>query len=365
MKTLAEKSISVLNKLPFILLFFTCTLAIFIYQARHARFIYDDYYLLAVTSKFNYLESVKYLYRDMNGRWTSNLLTAFVFGTLGPKIHLYWYFHLTQFLLFIAAVSFFFRSVFRIGTMQSFKAGIFFGCLFYWFYFDARIEVWFWEASCLVHLVSLIAIFFLYGVIFNPWIGNSAKALLVVLLSIFIGGVSESFAFACWLLSLYLFIRNPKNKTSRFHLAAVFFISVSFAINYFSPATAVRTGYLPEPTVSEGFKNTAYTFYLQAKKIKHIPFKLFGLFLLLPLASMLFCFGGQKLRTFSFDKFSILLIILIIFENTFLPAYSISQEAPDRTFALTWIIVLLLGLNYLLKREKLKAARGDGKSAES
>jgi hypothetical protein len=361
MMLLIRNFIQLLTKPVFTVLFFLFTLSVFIFQARNYHFIYDDYYFLCVTLKHNYFESVKFLYLHMNGRWSSNLLTAFVFGTLGCRPHLYWYFQLTQFILFILAVSFFLRSLTehlsekKILFWQSLQIGAFFTCLYFWFYFDARIEIWYWEASCLVHQASLICIFLLYGTIFHPTLSKNIKLSIIILLSLFIGGSSESFAFACFIISIYLLIRTrkEKNSTAMLHILTAVFISISFCVLYFCPATAVRTGYLPEPEILTGLKNTAITFYLQLKKIKHLPFKALGIFLLWPLASMLknYC-QPNTIKYFTLNTFDYLIIAFLIFENSFLPAYSISQEAPDRTFAFTWLVGLLLMLNYLLKKEK-------------
>src|SRR5438132_5804036 len=130
MSDLIKNIVLLLTKPLFTLLFFVTTLAVFIYNARHSHFIYDDYYLLAITTKHSYLESVNYLYFNMNGRWSSNLLTAFIFGAFGCKIYLYWYAHLLQFFLFILSVSFFFRSILQyfgkqVNFLRSLHYGIF------------------------------------------------------------------------------------------------------------------------------------------------------------------------------------------------------------------------------------------------
>src|SRR4051812_23720496 len=111
MEGTVNKIAILLSKPVFTLLFFILTLAVFLFHTTHYNFIVDDYYLLAITYKRTFLESMEYLYMYVNGRWFSNALASFVFGTLGCKPYLYWYVQLLQFILFILSVSFFFRSV--------------------------------------------------------------------------------------------------------------------------------------------------------------------------------------------------------------------------------------------------------------
>src|ERR1035437_4191632 len=294
----------------FTLFFFCITLLVFLFHARNYHFIVDDYYLLAITLKRSYLESMEYLYLHVNGRWFSNMLTSLVFGALGCKPYLYWYVQLTQFFLFLISVSFFFNSIFKINLKQSLHAGTFFTCMFYWFYFDSRVEVWYWEASCLVHLVCLICIFFLYGIIFRQQLSSALKITFVILLSLFIGGLSETFALACTLISLYQIIRNRKQKNSYalLHSLIIIFIGISFALDFFCPGTDVRIHNQPVPEIGVGFKNTAYTFYLQLIKIKHLPFKAAGLFLLWPLSLVIGKYTGKNTFTnFNLNKFDYLI----------------------------------------------------------
>ncbi len=356
------KNIAQFLSRPVFTVFFLCiTLLVFLFHTLNYHFIVDDYYYLFATRlKSSYLESAKFLCLTWNGRWFSNVLSSVVFGSLGYKSYLYWYVQLSQFFLFLISVSFFFNSLFsnfgnkKMKLFQSLHIGTFFTCLFYWFYFDSRVEVWYWEASCLVHLVCLICIFFLYGIIFKSKFYAPLKIILVVLLSLFIGGLSETFAFACVIISFYQIIRNRKQENSFFifHTLTIIFIGISFAVDYCSPGTNIRIHNQPIPEIGVGFKNFVYTFYLQLIKVKHLPFKAVGLFLLWPLALLISKNVGKNIFTnFNLTKLDYLIVGVIIFENTFIPAYFTSIEAPDRVFALNWLLVLLLLLNYFLKNK--------------
>ncbi len=360
MFNLLKNIVQIFTKPVFTILFLVFTLSVFIFQARNYQFIIDDYFFLAITTKLSYWESFDF-YIKSNGRWFSNILTVFVFGTLGCKAYLYWYFQILQFFLFIISVSFLFNSMVRhlgvkkLSKLQSLHIGTFFTCLFFWFYFDARIEVWYWESACLVHLVSLICIFFLYGIIFKPDLSGILRFILILLLSLFIGGLSETFALACILISGYQFIRKGEtNKLLRIsHLLLVIFVGLSLVVSVLCPGASLRMDHVPEALISEGLKNTVYTFYLHLAKIKHIPFKIAGIFLLWPLSSIIMKHSGSNfLKSFNFTKLDYLIILILILENTFIPAYFISQETPDRVFAFNWLLVLLLLLNYLIRRNR-------------
>ncbi|HWY37086.1 MAG TPA: hypothetical protein VNY73_00910 [Bacteroidia bacterium] len=353
MSSLLKNTVLLLAKPVFTLLFLCVTLIVFLFHTRNYNFIVDDYYLLAITLKRSFTESMQYLYMQVNGRWFSNALAAAVFGNLGCRPYLYWYVQLTQFFLFLLSVSFFFRSVFKITTRQSLHTGAFFTCLFYWFCFDARVEVWYWEASCLVHLVCLVCIFFLYGIILREQMAGTLKIPAVIIFSLFIGGLSETFALACILISLYQVVRNRKEKNDflLLHVLVVVFISISLAVDYFCPGTDIRIHNQPIAEIGPGLKNTIYSFYLQLTKFKYLPFKAVALFLLWPLALLIRKQAGiNGFSGFGITKIDFLLIVVLILQNTFIPAHLTSFETADRIFVFNWILILLLLLNYLLKR---------------
>ena len=339
-----------LTRPTFTILLSILTLSVFLYHTINYCFIVDDYYLLAITLKRSFLESMGYLYFHVNGRWFSNILTSFIFGVLGCKVHLYWYVQLTQFLLFIISISFLFKSIFSLNTRQGLHLGALFTCLFYWFCFDSRVEIWYWEASCLVHLVCFICIFLLYGIIFNQRISSRFKIILVIFLSLFIGGLSETFALACILFSSYIVLRNRKSKNNSLHVFAVLFITLSLAVDYFCPGTKIRLHNQPSPELLLGIKNTFYSFYLQLAKIKYLPFKLMGLLLVLPFSSLINKYNSKN-DPINFSKLDCSLIALLILQNTFIPAYLTSFETPDRVFALNWLLILFLLVNYFEKKK--------------
>lgn len=347
MEGVVNKIADLLSKPAFTLLFFILTTAVFIFHTIHYNFIVDDYYLLAITYKRNFLESMEYLYLYVNGRWFSNALASFVFGTLGCKVHLYWYVQLLQFILFILSVSFFFRSILKTNFKQGLHIGTFFSCLLYWFCFDARVEVFYWEASCLVHLVCLTCMFLLYGVILHPAFSKTTKFILTILLGLLIGGLSETFALACMLISAYLLSRNGTNSL---HITAIIFIGISLAVDYFCPGTEIRIHNQPPAELSLGIKNTIYSFWLQLNRFKYLPFKIGGLLLFFPLAKII---TGYSVINFKFSFFDYVVIGIIILQNTFIPAYLTSFEAADRIFILNWILVLLLLLNFFLKKSRI------------
>ena len=347
-----------LQKKQFHWLVFALTLVAFVYNSLQYRFLDDDMYFLEITSNRSIMQSFSFLYDNLNGRWFSNLLASIIFSVLGDNPKNYLPLHLLQFFLFILSVSYFFKSIFSyfLNIERSFvnflSYGAFFTSIFYWFFFDARIEVWYWETSCLVHLIALIMIFTIYAVAYDKSVTRFFKYILLVVLCIAMGNGSETFSVACVLLSAYLAILNRDKKAVFYtHLIIAFFVGVSLLSNVLAFSTSYRKNNLPDSTVWNGIKFGVYTIYLQLQKVKHIPFKIAALALLVGLSGIIK--NDFKLESAIISKMPIttkLVIALIVLECLFMPAYSISQETPDRALSFLYILFLLLGLNYSIKK---------------
>jgi hypothetical protein len=337
---------------------FTLTLVVFIYNSLNYKFLEDDIYFLESTANRSVIQSFWFFYANLNGRWFSNLLNSLLFGSLGNNPLHYWLIHILQFFLFIFSVSYFFKSIFcyflniRRSFFQFVSYGAFFTSIFYWFFFDARIEVWYWESSCTVHLISLILIFTIYGLVYEQAISQTLKYLLIIFLCLLMGNNSETFSVACILLSTYIAILNRKKREFFYlHITITFFIGISLLSNVLAVSTSHRKNNLLDSTIYNGVKYGIYTIYLQLQKVKHIPFKIAAVILLVGLSSIIRKdFNLQKPFIPKLLLSAKLLIVLIIIESLFFPAYSITQETPDRTLSFIYLLFLLLGINYSIKK---------------
>ena len=347
-----------LQKKQFHWFVFALTLVAFIYNSLHYKFLEDDIYFLESTANRSVAQSFCFFYTNLNGRWFSNFLNSLFFGLLGNNPLHYWPIHLIQFFLFILSVSYFFKSVLsyllnvRYSFFKCLSYGFFFTSIFYWFFFDARIEVWYWESSCTVHLISLIAIFTIYGLVYEQSISRPVKYSLIIFLCLLIGNSSETFSVACILISAYLVFRTRKDKSIFYlHLTIAFFIGISLLSNILAASTSLRKNNLLDSTVVNGIKFAFYTIYLQLQKVKHIPFKIAAVTLLIGLSSIIRKdFNLQKPLISKLVPSAKLLIALVIIESLFFPAYSITQETPDRALSFSYLFLLLLGLNYSIKK---------------
>ena len=283
-----------LQKKQFHWVVFVLTLVAFIYNSLQYKFLEDDIYFLESTVNRNVMQGFWFFYDNLNGRWFSNFLNSVIFGSIGNNPQHYWPVHLMQFFLFILSASYFFKSIFSylVHAKHSFSKclsyGVFFTSIFYWFFFDARIEVWYWESSCTVHLISLIGIFTIYALVYEQNISAFLKYTLTIFLCILIGNSSETFSVACVLISAYISFTSQKNKPLFYlHITVAFFIGISLLSNVFAASTSLRKNNLLDSTIYNGIKFTFYTVYLQLQKVKHIPFKIAALTLLVGLSAIL------------------------------------------------------------------------------
>jgi hypothetical protein len=166
------------------------------------------------------------------------------------------------------------------------------------------------------------------------------------------GNGSETFSVACILISSYLAFINRKQKSVFYiHLTITLFTSISLLSNVFAESTSLRKNNLLDSTILNGIKFGFYTIYIQLQKVKHLPFKIAAIMLLTGLSSII----KQDLQL----KKSIITkllpsakfcIGLIVAESLFFPAYSITQETPDRALSFIYILLLLMIVNYCIKK---------------
>ncbi len=346
------------KNLQFILLFSgLAMLAVFFYNTSWYLFMPDDFLYISRTRAHGFAEYMQFFYANINGRWFCNALCFPIFSALGLKAGMYWVAQITQLLLFVLSLAFFLRSIvsyFSNTTIKkslSYIAAFFFTAIFYWFFFDGRVEVWYWEPSCVLYLFSYMLIFWLYGFLYAA--GNkSLQYVPIVLLAFFIGGLSETNALSCFFISAFLaFGSRARKKIGTSHLLICIFILLSLLIGALSPGLAFRESALPEPSVVSAIKNGLNTIYIHLSRFKHIPFKIGALVLLYFFYLWLKDRSGIKEAVIKkFGAGEIILLVLLVVINLFVPAYYTSRETPDRVMAALYLLTLFLLLNFFIRK---------------
>ncbi len=327
---------------------------VFMFNALHARFIYDDLFFLDAASRLSFSDAVAHS-NNVYNRWLSNVINPFVFLIFGARVSLYWIIHLLQLCFFVMAFTVFFRSVFGhffrvdLSWKRSAKYALFFTSAFYWAFFDARIELWHWQSSSVVYLYSIILLGCLFGVIYDCKISVIVKYTCAVIIAFLIGGLSETSAVSILLVCACLGFTG-KGQYRMLPLVACLAILGSLLITVLSPGASLRSNVLPEPELLSGIKNGFYTVLLQLKKVKHLPFKALSVFLLFLMAVLM---RAENPSLGSFKKLNVSAFVIIgavIGINLFVPAYFISQETPDRALAIIYLLMLLAGLHFFLRK---------------
>lgn len=335
-------------------------LVVFFYNTSWYLFKPDDFLYISRSKAHGFTEYMQFFYANINGRWFCNALSFPIFSVLGLKAGLYWIVQITQLLLFVLSFAFFLRSILSrfsnttINKPLSFLASFFFTSVFYWFFFDGRVEVWYWEPSCVLYLVSYILIFCLYGSVYSAGNKKIFHYLLLAILAFFIGGLSETNALSCFFISAFLAFRSRTAKEIfTAHLLICIFILLSLLIGALSPGLTFRESALPEPSVFNGIKNGFYTPYIHLTRFKHIPFKIGALVLLY------FFYLWLKDRSGIKEPFiknvgsaEIILLALLVVINLFVPAYYTSRETPDRVVAALYLLTLFLLLNFFIRKRR-------------
>lgn len=320
----------------------------------------DDFLYISRTSAYGFNDYMAYFYDHINGRWSGNILAYFFYSVLGLRAHFYWIIILLQVVLFAIGTAFFIKNAIQTFFTQeikgstSFLYGLYFTAIFYWFYFDARAEFWYWESAAIVYLYSLICVLLQYALVLHQQLKNKFRVYFVIcLIGLINGGLSETFSVFCIVLSSGLAIKYKfKPHLVTMNLIIVFSNLVSLVYLALSPGAEERIACLPEPSITEGLKNTGLTVLEWAGDLKYYLPRAGALLLLVLFAFMM----SKQLKTTStipgISKTLLLLLAMAILPTIILPVYFTSRVCPGRALSLATALFLLV-LGYLFVRKSI------------
>jgi hypothetical protein len=272
LKLFALKKINYQNALWILILLFGLLYLLLSYFNRLAA---DDFYFLEAQREWGTIKSVKQFYYTYSGRWIAYAFTCALLQFSTFKFFLC-FFSVCVLAVFVYAVHGLLASLSLImGTSFNLKERLCYSLLltisFFFSCYDIG-ETWFWYTSVCSYLLSLIALLLLISTLLS-----SQKTILtflqLVVLALYIGGASESYAcvsILVLLLFLIFSLSNPlKSRFNKIHrikiVLALFILLASFGLTVMAPGNAVRLGMLPHPSfiqqVISPFKSLAKLAY--------------------------------------------------------------------------------------------------------
>lgn len=241
-----------------------CLLFIILYfiLSFNNRLPYEDYIITSMVKNYGTMDTVVHFYNFISGRWSSNML-AFSFSIfhenrfclMGFNCITLFFLILSFYLLLKEIINRIFN--FRVNKYLLFIYAILFtSCVFFSSY-DIG-EVWFWYIANWMYLWSVIAGNFLLWILLS----GKLKAIyipLIIILTAFISGASESYAMIYILIICSLLILKRKNKITPLtnaikynSLIIIFCLLILFyMIMVFAPATWARKDMLTDASFFE------------------------------------------------------------------------------------------------------------------
>lgn len=333
------------------------------------RFATDDYFFIYAARELGILDCVKQCYMNFSGRWLAYALTTALMNFYDLPYFLFC-FNSMLFILFLLVFLKLIKQLFQQLSIELessklvqfallFFAGVFFTC------FD-KAESWFWYTSVCSYLISLLAFLFCIQLIFSESI-NAIHFVLLFILTAYIGGASESFAFSfLFLLSLAILLTYSKQhqlinllkKSTRNKLLfSSIVLLLSFAITAIAPGNYERVSLLPKPEpLAQMFQPVKSMAHLMAYSI--IP-NLHHFFLFtIPWYFIGLNYREKEQTSFklSISKLLLLFILVMFFCLIFmLPGILILHETPPgRALSLvSFFLYLILSLSFFLLGRKL------------
>jgi hypothetical protein len=306
------------------------------------RLAADDFYFLFAQQKYGTVQAVLNSYEQYSGRWTAYSLTCWLLQFWDKPLFLPLFFSLT-FLLFYAVVFRLFNLILKsqdisLTRVEKLLYSVLFTscCLISSNNFG---ETWLWFTSVCSYWLSLIALLFLLCEIFSKKF-NLISTVLLLILPIYIGGASESYALVSILIFILLLFYGYTKKVkiielsfglSRIKISLILILLItSFSITASAPGNLIRLSQLPT-------QGTLIQIISPFKALVHMSFHLLSpeFLLLLLFATPFYFLGGelnQKQKTPKrFYKKNILFFIILVFSGIFLlvlPASLLLNETP-------------------------------------
>jgi hypothetical protein len=317
-------------------------LAFYGWFAFHYRPIVDDFLFMQVMKERSVFDAAVYFFDNFNGRMASHFYLATLFRVFGGREQLFFIYHFFLLAAFISTLAFALKNFVRacrktcISFQHAFFYSAFVTAFYFFFFFEGRVEVWFWVSATGVHLVSMILALAGFAVLYSEW--KAAWKTTASFACFFIaGGFSESYAILYAVLLFFILLNGRRTKEKLIPpvslILALSGLMLAVLLNVASSGITNRLGWLPEFNLVQALKNTLHSLALPVLRLKHLPFKIAlvtGLFLYVKLR-----FGvSMQAGNFPWKKAGLLLGFITL--SFFLPCYLLSDIVPDRAAALAY-----------------------------
>jgi hypothetical protein len=338
---------------------------LFGYYAFHCPWLADDYEFQFILQQKNIPEASQYFYRAFNGRLASHFFLTTVIYLFRNSEALLFIYRFAMLFVFILSLAFLIRNylaAFR-ATIISVPRSVFFSAFItaflFFFFFSAKVEVWFWVSSTGVYLISLIIAMNGFALLFSAK-QSVLNATLILFLFFLAGGFSETYAIMYLILLtgiLIWFFRNAnflKQKTAAFFALAG--IIAGLAINLSSSGTDNRLELLPDFTFAYALRNTVHSL-----AFPFLDYKTLAIDILLTAAFLLYAhFYFPAVRAgFNYFLKRAVIVLLFISASFFLPCFILSDIVPDRAASLGYFAGVLFLFDYFIFRS-VDCHRGTG-----
>lgn len=224
------------------------------------RFAADDFFFMQAEKQYGTFKTVQLCYETYSGRWLAYSLTTALLSYATAPFFLFLFGCATFILLFWAVFVMLKKTFSLLGISYNRFHLVQFSILFCASFLFASIDIgesWFWYTSVISYLLSLIALIFLILELVHPR-KSILSFILTIVLSLYIGAASESFATISGLvIFLLLLASHSKNKKIQTHILpgqsfkialAFIALSISFGITAAAPGNTIRLAQLPHPT---------------------------------------------------------------------------------------------------------------------
>jgi hypothetical protein len=355
MKSLSPSSDSILLRFfPFALV--ASMLALFGYYAFHCPWLADDYEFQIALQHRNIPEASQYFYRAFNGRLASHFFLNSVIYLFRNSEGLLFIYRFATLFAFIASLAFLLRNylaAFR-QTIISVTRALFFSAFItaflFFFFFPAKVEVWFWISATGVYLISLIIAMNGFALLLSAK-QSVFKFVLILFLFFLAGGFSETYAIMYIIVLAGILTRFYKKADFSKQKIAAFFalagIITGLAINLSSGGTENRLEMLPGFYFLYAIKNTVHSLAFPFMNYKQLAIEILLVAGLLLYAH--FYFPVVRAGFTYFLKRAIV-ALLFIAASFFLPCFILSDIVPDRAATLGYFAGILFLFDYFIFR---------------
>jgi|GEM_PF-2762595 len=340
-----------LNKLFKPLIIFLCVAfaGLFVYfsLAYANKLLADDLWFEHVADNNIFTDAAQSFYRNVNGRLASHYFTCAVFGIISHKPTLYVGFNVLMLIGFMASLRFLLKNYLQRFYPKSALRhkltvlAIVMTAFYYYSFFEGRIETWYWVSSVTVYIASLIIAMFAFGFLLGHY-PKKIQCTIPPLLFFMAGGFSETNAVLYALIMLFFLFYNKQllSKVAVPYYLSMLGIAGGLFINLVSGGLQSRLGWLPEHDFLYAFKNALHSMVVPFLRLKHLPFKIVFIALLLMYVKHYYERISVNIKS---AKPKLAGFVIICFVILYITCYLLSDIAPDRAMSvLYWLFVFLL-----------------------